>query len=88
LQIRRVALITGSDRGIGFEVSRKLGMLGYQISPDRARGEVAMDKLRREGLNVVYHKLDFLNERDIRALRSFVLNKFGRIALLINNAQK
>ena len=89
LRVRRVALITGADRGIGFEVSRRLGMLGYQIvltSPDRTRGEVAMDKLRREGLNVIYRKLDLLNERDIRILRSFVSNKFGRVDLLVNNS--
>ncbi len=85
----RVAIITGADRGIGFEVSRELGEVGYQIvltSPDRGKGEVAADKLNREGVNVVYRKLDLLNERDIRALRIFVLNKFGLVDVLVNNA--
>ena len=85
----RVAIITGADRGIGFEVSRELGAFGYQVvltSPDRARGKVAIAKLNREGLNVVYRKLDLLNERDIRALREFVLDKFGRVDVLVNNA--
>ena len=86
---KRVAIITGADRGIGFQVSRELGRHGYKIiltSPDRERGEVAADKLRKEGLNVVYHKIDLLNERDIRALKAFVLNEFGRIDILVNNA--
>jgi NAD(P)-dependent dehydrogenase (short-subunit alcohol dehydrogenase family) len=50
---KRVAIITGADRGIGFEVSRELGALGFKIvltSPDRARGELAAAKLRREGM--------------------------------------
>ncbi len=87
--IERVAIITGADRGIGFQVSRQLGELGFKIvltSPDRAKGEVAAAKLSREGLNVVYQKLDLLNERDVRALKVFVLNKFGRIDLLVNSA--
>jgi NAD(P)-dependent dehydrogenase (short-subunit alcohol dehydrogenase family) len=86
---KRVAIITGADRGIGFEVSRELGALGFKIvltSPDRARGELAAAKLRREGLNIVYRKLDLLNERDIRSLSVFVLNKFGRVDVLVNNA--
>jgi len=89
LRVREGALITGADRGIGFEVSRKLGRFGYQVvltSPDRAKGAVAADKLRGEGLNVVYRKLDLLNERDIRLLKVFVLNKFGRIDILVNNS--
>jgi len=89
LRVRKVALITGADRGIGFEVSRQLGRLGYQVvltSPDRAKGEVSADKLRGEGLNIVYRKLDLLNGRDIRLLKFFVLNKFGRIDILVNNS--
>ena len=86
---KRVPIITGADRGIGFAVSRELGALGFKIvltSPDRARGELAAAKLRREGSNVVYWKLDLLNERDIRSLTAFVLNEFGRIDVLVNNA--
>jgi NAD(P)-dependent dehydrogenase (short-subunit alcohol dehydrogenase family) len=86
---KRVAIITGADRGIGFEVSRELGALGFKTvltSPDRSSGELTTDRLRREGLNVVYQKLDLVNERDIRALRAFVLDKFGRVDVLVNNS--
>jgi len=89
MQINRVALITGADRGIGFEVSRQLGKLGCQIvltSPDREKAKTSAARLQGEGLNVAYHKLDLLNEGDIRLLRDFVLNKFGRVDILVNNA--
>lgn len=85
----RLAIITGADRGIGFEVSRQLGKLGCQIvltSPDRVKGKVSALKLSNEGLNVIYHKLDLLDEKDISALRDFVLSKFGRVDILVNNA--
>jgi NAD(P)-dependent dehydrogenase (short-subunit alcohol dehydrogenase family) len=89
MRVGRVAIITGADRGIGFEVSRQLGKLGCQIiltSPDSAKGRVSTAKLQKEGLNVIYHKLDLLNEKDIRRLRDFVLKKFGRVDILVNNA--
>ncbi|MFA5117293.1 MAG: SDR family NAD(P)-dependent oxidoreductase [Candidatus Omnitrophota bacterium] len=89
-QVRqRVAIITGADRGIGLEVSRQLAMLGLRVvltSPDRARGEAAAAKLNRQGLGVVYQKLDLLNDNDIRALKSFIVRKIGRVDILINNA--
>jgi len=85
----RVAIVTGSDRGIGFEVCRQLGRLGYQVvltCPDAAKGKKAAAKLRRQGIHVVYHVLDVTNEKDIRALQSFILKKFGHVDVLVNNA--
>ncbi len=85
----RVAIVTGSDRGIGFEVSRQLGELGYQVvltSPDPVKGEAAAAKLRRNGGKVVGHVLDVTRARHIQALQTFVLKRFGRIDVLVNNA--
>lgn len=85
----RVAIVTGSDRGIGLEVCRRLGELGYQVvltSPDAVRGEAAAAKLRRRGANVVDHVLDVTNKRHVQALRAFVIKKFGRADVLVNNA--
>ena len=83
------AIVTGSDRGIGLEVCRRLGEMGYQVvltSPNRIKGEAAARKLRRQGANVIYYLLDVTNERQIRALRTFVLRNCGRINVLVNNA--
>ena len=85
----RIVIVTGSDRGIGFEVCRQLGELGYQVvltSPNQTKGEAATAELRRQGANVIYHALDVTNERQIRTLRTFVTKKFGRVDVLVNNA--
>lgn len=85
----KVAIVTGSDRGIGFEVCHQLGELGYQValtSPNKIKGEAAANKLCRQGANVIYHVLDVTNEKEIRALQTFVLQKFGRVDVLVNNA--
>jgi NAD(P)-dependent dehydrogenase (short-subunit alcohol dehydrogenase family) len=84
-----VAIVTGSDRGIGLEVCRQLGEIGYQVvltSPNRTKGEAAAEKFRRQGAKVTYYLLDVTNERQIRALRSLVFRNFGRVDVLVNNA--
>ncbi|MDD4955098.1 MAG: SDR family oxidoreductase [Candidatus Omnitrophica bacterium] len=86
---KRVALVTGADRGIGREVCRELAQLNYKVvltSPDRKRGEAAAKKLLKEGLCVTYHVLDVVNSKDVSRLRKFIIEKFGRIDVLINNA--
>ena len=85
----RVALVTGSDRGIGFEVSRELGKLGYTVvltSPAPKKGRASCNKLRKEGLNIVFHVLDVASDRSVQALRAFVQAKFRRLDVLVNNA--
>ncbi|MDD2866774.1 MAG: SDR family NAD(P)-dependent oxidoreductase [Candidatus Omnitrophica bacterium] len=86
---KKVAIVTGGDRGIGFQVCRRLGELGFQVvltSPDPARGQAAAEKLKNAGLAVAYRVLDLLNDRHPAALRSFVMKKFGRVDVLVNNA--
>ena len=86
---KRVAVVTGASRGIGFEVSRQLGELGYQVvltGPTRSKGEIARTKLGLAGQKVIYQLLDVTNQRDIRRLKNFMVKKFKRVDLLVNNA--
>lgn len=79
-----VALVTGGNRGIGFEVCRQLGRLEYAVllgTRELARGEEAADKLSAEGLNVSALKLDVTNLDDIERLGELV-----RVDALVNNA--
>lgn len=88
-RIGKVAIVTGADRGIGFEVCRRLGELGFQViltSPDPDKGKAAVEKLQKIGLRAVYYVLDVLNGRQISALHSFALKKFGQVHILVNNA--
>ncbi|MGA9760809.1 MAG: SDR family oxidoreductase [Gaiellaceae bacterium] len=79
-----VALVTGGNRGIGFEVCRQLGRLDYAVllgTRDLAKGEEAADVLCREGLNVSALKLDVTSDEDIDRLGTL-----ERVDALVNDA--
>ena len=79
-----VALVTGGNRGIGFEVCRRLGRLGYAVllgARDLAKGEEAAALLNREGLNASALELDVANEENVARL-----GELERVDALINNA--
>lgn len=85
----KVAIVTGASRGIGFEVCRELGAAGYQVvltAPTRSAGEIATAKSRLAGEKIIFKLLDVADPDHIRALREFVLKKFGRADVLVNNA--
>ena len=85
----RVAIVTGANRGIGFEVCRQLGRLGYRVvltSRDPLKGQAAAQTLAGEGLPVVFHQLDVTDEASIQALREFIVQTHHRLDVLVNNA--
>lgn len=84
-----VAVVTGGNRGIGFEVCKELSNIGCSViltSRNVEQGKQAVAKLDNDNKNVVYHKLDVTNSKDIESLRNWILNKYGRVDILINNA--
>ncbi len=86
----KVALITGANKGLGFETARGLGKLGYTVilaSRDEARGKAAADKLRSEGVKQVEPIiLDVTRREDHQKAARFVKEKFGHLDVLVNNA--
>ncbi len=86
---QRVAVVTGANRGIGFEVCRQLAQKGIHViltSRDEARGRAAAQMLQAERLDVGYHPLDVTDRESIRRLREFVEATYGRLDILVNNA--
>jgi len=86
---KKVALITGANKGLGFEMARQLGNEGVTIvlaARDPQRGEAAAEKLRGEGVDAQFLKLDVTKPEDYTAAASFLEKKFGRLDILINNA--
>jgi NAD(P)-dependent dehydrogenase (short-subunit alcohol dehydrogenase family) len=84
-----VALVTGANRGIGFEVARRLARLGFDVilgARDALKGEEAAVELAREGLKVYAGRLDVTDERSVEALKSWVVERFGGLDVLVNNA--
>mgnify|MGYP002634278330 CR=1 FL=1 len=82
--MQKVVIITGANRGLGFEAARQMAELDYQViltSRDLKKGaEAARD------LGVRFHPLDVISAKSIAALHGFVEQEFGRLDVLINNA--
>jgi NAD(P)-dependent dehydrogenase (short-subunit alcohol dehydrogenase family) len=86
---KKVALITGANKGLGLETARQLGKLGYTVligSRDPLKGEVAARLMRNEGIDVRVVKLDVNRQVDIDAAAAMVESEFGRLDVLVNNA--
>lgn len=87
--IERVAVVTGANRGIGFEVCRQLARIGFQViltSRDESKGRAAVEQLQAEGLKVINYPLDVTNPESIEQLAKFIGDKFGHLDVLVNNA--
>src|SRR5437667_911546 len=86
---KKIALITGANKGLGFEMARQLGQAGITVllaARDPQKGEAAAAKLRSEGLDVQFLKLDVTDKADHAAASAVLEEKFGRLDILINNA--
>ncbi len=84
-----VALVTGANRGIGFEVCRQLGQRGLRVlvsARDIAEGARATATLREEGLDVGFEPLDVTSEESIHQLTDRLARQELRLAALVNNA--
>jgi NAD(P)-dependent dehydrogenase (short-subunit alcohol dehydrogenase family) len=70
-------------------MARQLGKAGVTVvlaSRDPQKGEAAAEKLRSEGLDVHFVKLDVLSKDDHTGAAAFLDQKYGRLDILINNA--
>jgi NAD(P)-dependent dehydrogenase (short-subunit alcohol dehydrogenase family) len=86
---KKIAVITGANKGLGFEMARQLGQAGVRVllaARDLQKGEAAAAKLREERLDVESLRLDVTDERDRATASAFLEQKFGRLDILINNA--
>src|SRR3984885_13388456 len=86
---KKVALITGGNKGIGLETGRQLGKLGFAVllgARDVPKGEAAAKQVRGDGIGPGAVKLDVTKAEDIAAVARMVESKFGRLDVLVNNA--
>src|SRR6266568_2734801 len=86
---RRIALITGANKGIGFEIARQLGAQGIVVLAgvrDQARGETAVLKLRTDAINASAVHLDVTHQASIDAAAAFIAQTYGKLDILVNNA--
>ena len=86
---RLVAVVTGASRGIGLEVCRQLGALGYAVvlgSRDLRRAELAAKELDPEGERVTPAHIEVDNSVNIGQLAGWTRERYGRVDAIVNNA--
>jgi len=86
---KKVALITGANKGLGYEMASQLAKSGVTVvlaARDKAKGEAATEKLKKEGLDVRFLKLDVTNKKDYAEAAAYLEKNFGKLDILINNA--
>jgi len=88
--MKRVALITGGSRGIGYGCAEQLARAGFDLAINGVREEQdaapALDALRKLGTEVVYCRGDIGSAPDRAAVIARVREKFGRLHVLVSNA--
>lgn len=85
----KIALITGANKGIGYEVAKQLASSGYTVllgARNKALGQAAAAKLKQDGGDVRYIAIDLTEADSITAAAKSIEEQFGRLDLLINNA--
>ena len=85
---KKIALVTGANKGLGLEIAKQLAGRGYTVllgaREDKAQGPAK--KLADNGMDVVPVRLDVTRAQDIANAAAMIADKFGRLDALVNNA--
>ncbi len=88
-QDTQVALVTGGNRGIGYELVKQLAQAGFKVilaSRNPESGRKAVQKLKEYNLDVSFVAMDVSNQESISQAASAVNEQYGRLDVIINNA--
>jgi NAD(P)-dependent dehydrogenase (short-subunit alcohol dehydrogenase family) len=86
---KKIALITGANKGIGFETARQLAQREITVllgARDEQKGSEAAKQLQSENLDVQFLQLDVNDAASRQNAAKFIEENFGRLDILINNA--
>jgi len=84
-----IALITGANKGIGFETARQLGAQGMTVlvgARDEERGRAAESALRESGADARFVQLDVTDAKSVQQAAEWIEAEYGRLDVLVNNA--
>lgn len=84
--MNKVVLITGASRGIGREIAIELEKVGYQVIANYNKSEQKAKELQAEYNDIDIYKADVSNRKEVHEMIEYVLSKYKRIDVLINNA--
>jgi NAD(P)-dependent dehydrogenase (short-subunit alcohol dehydrogenase family) len=85
----KIALITGANKGIGFETARQLGSAGLTVligARDEQRGRDAERALRDGGADAHFVQLDVTDAKSVQHAAEWIDSQYGRLDVLVNNA--
>lgn len=85
----KVLLITGATRGIGLQTALRFAKEGYILAIndlDEAAGEMTIARFKREGYEAGFYKADVTDEAQVNGMVEAVIQKYGRVDTLVNNA--
>ncbi len=86
---KKIALVTGANKGIGFETARQLGKEGITViaaARNKENGIKAVETLKNEGFDIEFLQLDVDKDTDIQFAFDYINNKYGKLDILVNNA--
>lgn len=87
--MKKIAFVTGANKGIGFEIAKQLGEIGWMVllgARSVERGEAAVSELKARGLDVVFVQIDMTDLGSIEKSVETIKEKYPDLTLLINNA--
>ena len=82
----KVAIVTGSSRGIGAEIVKTLSKNGYNVVLNYNKSKNLAENIAKDFSNVTIFKADVSKYEEVKSLIDFTIKKFGKIDLLVNNA--
>ncbi|KAI5651568.1 short chain dehydrogenase domain-containing protein [Phthorimaea operculella] len=86
----KVAVVTGSNKGIGLAIVRELCKRGvstvYLTARDVTRGKEAIEILKKEGFQPEFHQLEVTDKASVKKFADYLKQKHGGLDILINNA--
>lgn len=89
MSLKKIALVTGANKGIGLETVRQLAQQGITVllgARDEKRGAEAAKQLKEEGLDVQFLQIDVNDTASQDNAAKFIADKFGKLDILVNNA--
>jgi NAD(P)-dependent dehydrogenase (short-subunit alcohol dehydrogenase family) len=86
---KKTALVTGANKGLGYEIAAGLGARGFRVlvgARDKARGEAAVKLLHAAGVDALAIRLDVTSDRSVAEAAELIERQGGRLDVLVNNA--
>ena len=86
---KRICLVSGGNRGLGFETCHQLAQLGHTViltARNLTKGKIAAKQLTDKGFDIIFYQMDVSNQGSIDDAYDKIMHRFGRLDVLVNNA--